>query len=123
MRENYGKELILDLHECNPEKFTKPLLRKFFKELCKLIDMKAMQLNFWEYKDPEEYAKAPPHLKGISAVQFIETSNVTLHALEDMKCVYLNIFSCKDFETVQAMDFCQKYFEGVCVNTKTIDRI
>ena len=35
----YGHELILDLHGCNPETFTRDHLDRYFTELCELIDM------------------------------------------------------------------------------------
>lgn len=119
---NYGIELILDLHECNPELFTKYYINKFFKALCKAIDMEACKVTFWEYKTKKEFDKAPPHLKGVSAVQFISTSNITIHALSDLKAVYLNIFSCKDFDSHIAGHFCSDYFEGRIYKTILIAR-
>lgn len=122
--ENYGKELILDLHECNPEKFTRNRLRQFFQQLCNKIDMEACKIAWWDYKGyPEEYKTAPIHLKGTSAIQFISTSNITIHTLDEMKRVYLNVFSCKEFSSVEAINFCQSYFGGIVVNHQTIDRI
>ncbi len=120
--DNYGKELILDLHNCNPDLFNEKDITRFFIELCDLIGMKREPLHFWVYEDPEEKAKAPPHLKGTSAVQFISTSNVTIHTLDDLKAVYLNIFSCKKFECVDAANFCGEYFEGYILNSHIIDR-
>ena len=121
--DNYGKELILDLHDCIPELFNEEDLTRFFVELCDLIDMQREQLNFWGYDDPEEKAAAPPHLKGISGVQFIQTSNITIHALDDLKAVYLNIFSCKDFIPYHVMVFARKFFGGTIVQNITHDRI
>lgn len=120
---NYGKELILDLHECNPEKFTREIITEFFEKLCKEIDMEACKVTFWEYETQEEFDAAPPHLKGISGVQFISTSNITIHALNDLKAVYLNIFSCKDFSFMKTHRFCEKFFEGEVINSKTLNRI
>lgn len=121
---NYGKELILDLHECNPEKFTRHQINKFFKELCTEIDMEACKVAWWDYKGyPEEYKAAPIHLKGTSAIQFISTSNITIHTLDVMKRVYLNVFSCKDFNPIEAVNFCQRFFGGNIINHQIIDRI
>lgn len=122
---SYGKELILDLHECkNTHLFNRKDLKKFFIELCDFIDMKRCDLYFWDYMGyPEEYKKAPVHLKGTSAIQFISTSNITLHTLDVMGIVYLNIFSCKNFNSKQAKAFCRNYFDGKIVNSKTIKRI
>ncbi len=124
MMKNYGKELILDLHECNAEKFTRYKINKFFNELCAEINMEACKIAWWDYKGhPEEYDEAPAHLKGTSAVQFISTSNITIHTLDEMKRVYLNIFSCKEFSAEKAVKFCSEYYEGKVVNQQTIDRI
>ncbi len=120
--DNYGKELILDLHYCNPELFNEKDLTKFFIELCELIGMKREPLHFWAYEDPEEKAKAPPHLKGTSAVQFISTSNITIHTLDDLKDVYLNIFSCKEFDSSKTVIFCIRFFGAGAYTQQTITR-
>lgn len=122
---DYGKELILDLHDCDSSTFTRKSIRKFFKELCELIDMQKEKLVWWDFKGhPEEYKKAPPHLKGISAIQFIKTSNITIHTLDDLKRIYINIFSCKDFNANVVLEFAEKWFKSKDVKqSKTIRRI
>ena len=121
---NYGKELILDLHECNPAKFNRKMLTKYFEELCTLIDMQRCELFFWDDEGlPPEECQTLPHLKGTSAVQFIMTSNVTIHTLDLMGNVYLNIFSCKDFDPKTAEEFSRAFFEGNVKHATVIDRI
>ena len=64
--EDYGKELILDLYDCDSLRFTRKHIGDFFKQLCELIDMEREDLHWWDYEgEPEEYDKAPEHLKGI----------------------------------------------------------
>ena len=121
---SYGKELILDLHDCDPKKMTRYHINKFFKTLCKEIDMEACKVSWWDYKGyPEEYKNAPSHLKGTSAIQFISTSNITIHTLDELKRVYLNIFSCKDFDSLTAMVCAKEFFGGEIVKNIKIDRI
>ena len=122
---NYGKELILDLHNCNnTELFNRKDLTNFFKALCILIDMERCDLHFWDYKGEEaEYRKAPIHLRGTSAVQFISTSNITIHTLDEMRRVYLNIFSCKEFSPEIASEFCKNYFDGEVVTYHVVGRV
>ena len=123
MRKNYGKELILDIHNCNARKFSRKMIGKYFKELCDLIDMKRCELFWWDDHDlPPEKCQTEPHLKGTSAVQFIMTSNITIHTLDILKNVYLNIFSCKNFNATKAIKFSENFFEGKIVNYKIIDR-
>jgi len=122
----YGKELILDIHECDVSKFNKKDIEKYLKELCELIDMVREDLHWWEYSpetlSQEEYDKLPPHLKGVSCCQFIQTSNIVIHTLEELKCVYFNIFSCKNFKSGDAAEFTKKFFGGKIVNKHTIYR-
>jgi S-adenosylmethionine/arginine decarboxylase-like enzyme len=121
---NYGKELILDIHGCDKLPFPRQDLNQFMKDLCKEIDMERGTIHFWDYDGyPEEYEEAPPHIKGASVVQFILTSNITIHTLDDMKRVYLNIFSCKDFNGDDAERFCLNRFGGKTVHKAEIDRI
>jgi len=119
----YGKELILDLHYCDVKRFNRKTLKIFFRDLCKLIDMKRCELFWWDdYGLPKKDRQTEPHLKGTSAVQFIMTSNITIHTLDILKRVYLNIFSCKSFDTKKAAKFSEKFFRGRIINQKIINR-
>ena len=123
MARSYGKELIIDLYDCDVTKFTRMQLECFLIELCKLIGMKREDLHFWDYEDcsMEEYEAAPDHLAGTSAVQFLTTSNVTIHTLDRLKECYINIFSCKEFDAKAAATFICRWF-GVSGCDKTIIR-
>lgn len=120
----YGKELILDLHNCDPSTFSRKSIRRYFKELCKLIDMERAKLTWWDDVGvPEEERQTEPHLTGTSAVQFIKTSNITIHSLDLLGQVYLNIFSCKDFDDDVAKGFSEKWFGGETVSAITVPRV
>ena len=120
---SYGKELILDLHKCNTKKFKRSSIKIFFKELCNLIDMKRCELFWWDdYGLPDNERQTEPHLKGTSAIQFIMTSNITIHTLDILGNLYLNIFSCKDFDPKKATEFSRKFFEGKIVTATTVIR-
>lgn len=121
---HYGKELILDLHNCDVSKFNRKCIKKYLIELCKLIDMKRCDLHFWDDVGvPEDEVQTLPHTKGTSGVQFILTSNITFHSLELLERIYINIFSCKDFSTAKAERFTADYFQGDVVNSQIIKRI
>ena len=120
---NYGKELILDLHDCGFERVTKEYLTAFLKGLVEEIDMSAELLTFWEYETEEEWEESPAHLKGISGVQFISTSNITIHALDELKRVYLNVFSCKSFSSSAVKEYAVEYFGGKIINAVALTRI
>ena len=109
----YGKELIIDIHDCDVTKFNRTKLREFCKKLCGYLDMKAEDLHFWDYYGrQDEYENEPDHIKGTSVIQFIRTSNITIHCLDVLKRVYINIFSCKDFEIRDVHTFICEWFGG-----------
>ena len=121
---NYGKELILDLHGCDPQRFTRKNIKKFLVNLCLLIDMERQDLHWWDYKGyPKVYGTAPAHLKGTSVIQFITTSNITIHTLDELKRVYINIFSCKEFDEDLAMNTVIWWFKGRVVNKQSMIRM
>ena len=121
---DYGKELILDLHNCNVDQFTRKHIKKYFIKLCNLINMEREDLHFWDYAgQKKEYKKAPDHLKGTSAIQFISTSNITIHTLDKLQKVFVNIFSCKDFDENDVSQFTQTWFNGIIINKQIIRRL
>lgn len=120
----YGKELILDLHDCDPKTFTRESITAFMEGLCVEIDMQPCALHFWDDVGVDEDEKqTEPHTTGTSAVQFILTSNITLHTLDILERVYVNIFSCKDFDSSAASSFAAKWFDGRIVGQTTLDRL
>lgn len=120
---NYGVELILDLHYCDPSTFTRKSIKGYFGGLCGVINMEKGELYWWDdlYVSEEE-RETEPHLVGTSAIQFIKTSNITIHTLDILKRVYLNIFSCKDFDSGEAVLFSCIWFKGQVVRKAIIPR-
>lgn len=120
----YGKELILDLYHCDSKTFNRKSLKVYFKGLCEVIDMEPCKLVFWDdrwtwlwklirFWDKTVQTANEPHTKGTSAVQFILTSNITIHTLDLLGECYINIFSCKDFNTDEAFNFTARWFKAL----------
>ena len=120
---DYGMELILDLHGCRVERFTRPSLEIYFEDVAQIIKAERAELHFWDYDDPEEFENAPPHLKGISAVQFITKSSLTVHALHDLKKVFVNIFSCGQFDYLEVATHSKKFFHAKEMTITKLKRI
>lgn len=120
----YGFELILDLHECNPNTFNRESLDNYFEKLCKAIDMVKCERYFWDDVGvPPEEQQTSPHTKGTSAVQFILTSTIVIHTLELLEAVYINIFSCKPFDPEVAKELSTSWFGATESKTHFIERI
>jgi S-adenosylmethionine/arginine decarboxylase-like enzyme len=123
-RKPYGFELLLDLHGCDVSKFNRSSLRKYFARLCKAINMKRCELYFWDDVGvPAKEKENLPHTKGTSAVQFILTSNITIHTLDLLKAAYINIFSCKQFDRKVAEQITKEWFGAQKCRTHFIERI
>ena len=121
--ESYGKELILDLHHCDSSTFNRKSIKKYFIEICDLIDMERCKLSWWDdHGVPDEEKQTKAHLKGTTAVQFILTSNIIIHTLDLLGAVYINIFSCKDFDSEITLKFTAKWFNGKIVSSHEIER-
>ena len=121
--EVYGEELILDLHGCQTERFTRAEIARFCSELCELIDMERCDLHFWDdVAVPVGERQTHPKTKGTSAVQFILTSTIVIHTLELMGSAYVNIFSCKEFDSDEAARFTAKWFGSTDWTTTVVTR-
>lgn len=119
----YGEELIFDLHGCDASTFNRDSIEKYFNLLVALIGMEACDLHFWDDEDvPPEERQTEPHLKGTSAIQFIMTSNITIHALDLLGNIYINVFSCKLFSHEDVVSFSERWFGGKVVQRTFVER-
>jgi S-adenosylmethionine/arginine decarboxylase-like enzyme len=112
----WGKLGSINLYECNPKKIrNRRDIREFVKQLCVEINMKpygpCMVKRFGE-----------DSLEGYSAIQFIETSSITLHFDETENRAFIDVFSCKDFDVKKAEKFSKEFFNSKKSISKTIIR-
>jgi len=115
---DFGTELILDLHGCDPATIrSRKKIDTFVRRLCRLIKMK-------RYGEPliEHFGHQNPITSGYSLVQLIETSCVSAHFSEGKDSVYLNIFSCKAFDPDQALEFSKDFFGAKRVKRRFVVR-
>ena len=118
MGKSFGLELILDLHDCDPKVIgSRQKLREYAVRLCRLLKMK----RYGKTLTPH-FGHADPLTSGYSMLQFIETSSITGHFSELTHTAYLNIFSCKEFDTQRARDFTRKFFKAKSLHHRVIVR-
>jgi len=112
----WGKSLALNLYDCDPAKLVdEDQLRNFVKELIKVINMVA--------HGPchvDQFGEGSLH--GLSAMQFIETSSVTVHLDDKGGRAFVDVFSCKDFDADKAAAFAQKYYGAKAIVAQVMDR-
>lgn len=114
----YGKELILDLYDCDPKIIrSKKKILEYSNKLCNLIKVK-------KYGKPicERFALSNPPAAGYSLVQLIESSLVSGHFSELWNRAFINIFSCKLFNHKIATDFTKKFFKAKKIKNRILIR-
>lgn len=109
----YGKELILDLRGCNPGAMNRKTIGAFMEQACAAMEVEACDLHFWDDEGvaPEE-CQTDPKRKGVTAVQFLLASNITVHTLDLRREVYLNAFSCEAFDERPIVGLALRSFGG-----------
>ena len=91
---HYGKHVLMGASQCNDQLRDLDAVKAFVRELVDRIDMVAYAETF--------AARFGSGVEvGISAVQLIETSAITLHTNDAAGDLYLDVFSCKDFEAAE----------------------
>ncbi|MCK5510117.1 S-adenosylmethionine decarboxylase [Candidatus Parcubacteria bacterium] len=116
MQKYWGLSAVINLYECDSDLIKNPkIIKDFIIELCDFIKMRrqgdVLIDRFGEGK-----------LEGYSVMQFIQTSSITAHFDEEKNRTFIDIFSCKEFDSAKALKFCQLFFKAKNVKMKVIKR-
>jgi len=116
-KNRWGQHLILDMGGCNEKISRKESIRAFVAELVDAIDMVA-------YGEPliEHFATHSQEATGYSLVQLIETSAISAHFSDHNRDVYLDVFSCKSFDSNRVVQVVDKYFEPKSIYMLSLGR-
>jgi S-adenosylmethionine/arginine decarboxylase-like enzyme len=116
MSEFWGYHLILDCAGCDHGKITDAEnVANFARQLVKDIDMVP-------YGDPQVIHFGSGNKEGFTLVQLIETSNICGHFVNENGTMYLDVFSCKPFDPVAAIECARNFFNFTNYNTAFIER-
>jgi S-adenosylmethionine decarboxylase len=100
----WGYHLILNARKCSPTAIRSAgMITQFSKDLVKKIDMVP-------YGEPQVVLFGTGNKKGYTLVQLIETSNICAHFVEETNDMYLDVFSCKNFQLEDVKEVMAKYF-------------
>ena len=102
----WGILAAIDLHGCESAALADPgAIRAFVRAAIDAIGMRAHgPLRLERFGDGE--------LEGWSAVQFIETSSITVHADEVASRCFVDVFSCRAFDAEVAAAVAVDHFGG-----------
>jgi S-adenosylmethionine/arginine decarboxylase-like enzyme len=100
---SWGYHLLMDMSECNDRIDSVEEITGFFGDIIEELGMTPLSPLMIKKVSGEEG-------RGVSAVQMITTSSITFHSDDDKRSVYLDVFSCKDFDPKKAEAFICKFF-------------
>lgn len=105
-RRPWGSLAAIDLHGCDVVRLADPeCLRLFVAAVIEAIGMRAFgPLRLARFGEGE--------LEGWSAMQFIETSTITVHADEVAGRCFVDVFSCRSFDPWLAAAVAVDHFGG-----------
>lgn len=100
----WGKTLSINLFGCDLAVISNPAsIKKYIRDVIIVVNMKA-------YGPVHIDRFGIGKLEGYSAMQFIETSSITVHCDEPDRRTFIDIFSCKNFDSKKAAHFSKTYF-------------
>ena len=119
--QDYGQEAILDIHNVPTEFFDDKNVRKFAEELCEEIGMTRGPIYLWG-DDKALGTMHDPKADGISVCQFLHSSSITIHAIDEYHKVFVNVFSCKAFDAGTVVKFAKENVGGKIASFHDIRR-
>ena len=112
----WGYHLIINAGNCNREAvMSAGTIYDFCKELVERIDMVA-------FGEPQIVKFGTGNKAGYTLVQLIETSNICAHFCDDSGDAYLDVFSCKPYDTQIVLELVDKYFLPEKINHTYLER-
>jgi S-adenosylmethionine/arginine decarboxylase-like enzyme len=112
----WGKHLMIDAARASPPTIRNPaIIHDFNKSLVKRIDMVA-------YGQPQIVRFGSGNKAGYTLVQLIETSNICAHFVEENNSMYLDVFSCKDFDPLVVKETVEEFFEARNIKMRVLTR-
>jgi len=112
----WGYHLIADFGKCVPASIRcRRNIIRFSNTLVKEIDMVP-------YGEPSVEHFGEGNKSGFTLVQLIQTSNICAHFVEETNDIYLDVFSCKNFDKIDVHHMVQVFFEPSTTSMMLIKR-
>lgn len=114
-----GTHLIIDLKGCrNLERLSdKRFIESFLLELVGIAKMKAItkpNVLYYEHEEKEE--------SGVTGFVIISDSHISIHTYPFKKSLYLDLFSCKIFDSKKIVGYIKGIFQPESITDKLVKR-
>lgn len=112
----WGLHVVLNATRCCPSSIRSATqIAAFSKHLVKKIDMVP-------YGNPQIIHFGTGNKAGYTLVQLIETSNIIAHFVEEYNDLYLDVFSCKEFNPDTVESIVQTHFRPGAISYQVLER-
>ena len=115
MSDFWGYHLSLNCRACNSSIESADVVAAFAKELVRRIDMKA-------YGEPQVVNFGTGNKAGFTLIQLIETSNIAAHFCNETGDMYLDVFSCKEFDSEDVKAVVKEFFSPTKIGSSYNER-
>ncbi|MBI4149767.1 adenosylmethionine decarboxylase [Candidatus Woesearchaeota archaeon] len=118
MTETFGPHLTFDARGCDKAKLTdQNFVYRLLNEMPELIGMTKISLPYVvEWLD--KWATTP----GYTGFVILAESHISLHTFPDSEYIFIDIFSCREFNVDKAMDYLITAFNAKHVTTNVVQR-
>jgi S-adenosylmethionine decarboxylase len=118
MEETFGPHITLDLKGCPKNILSNYQLHfDYLKNIPKLIQMTPITQP---YVFP--YEGLVPEDKGITGIVIIAESHISVHSFEEKGYCFIDIFSCKEFDTDKAIKLTKEIFNPTSCDINIVER-
>ncbi len=105
--EGWGLLSSIDLHSCNPNLVrSESKIKEFVKQLCALLNLRRFKETIMINFGSDE------RVAGFSMAQLIDTSLISGHFVNKTNNIFLDVFSCKFYNPIQAAKFAKQFFQA-----------
>ena len=111
----WGKHLLLQATACRTGVSDKAIISQFSWDLIKRIKMTP-------FGGPEVVHFGEGDKAGYTLVHLITTSNITAHFCDSTRDMYLDVFSCRDFQPSDVEDLVRTVFQPSILQSRTLLR-
>ena len=114
---SWGLSSCIDLYECDLGLMQDAeAIRAFVRLLCDRIGMRRYgETQVVRFGDE-------PRVTGFSMTQLIETSLISAHFADASRAIYLDVFSCAQYDPEEAAKFAMSYFKAKRYHLQAVER-
>ena len=114
-----GKHLIIDLKNCKNLEILSDtrFIEKFLLKLVDIAEMKAItkpKVLYYEHEDEKE--------SGVTGFVIISDSHISIHTYPVKKTLYMDLFSCKQFDVEKIVNYVTDTFKSSKFEKRLIKR-